>query len=55
MNRLICITIALLLTGCSAFEPPKPTPWEVSDTQIIIMGCERANQEAKENNQEPVC
>lgn len=55
MNKLILISALLALTGCSALEAPPPEPWETSDTQMIIMGCERANQEATSNDEQPVC
>ncbi len=55
MKSLVLITMVLILTGCAAFEAPPPEPWETSDTQMIIIGCERANQEASSNEEQPVC
>ena len=55
MSKLFILVALSLVTGCTAFEKTPPEPWGVSDKRVVIGGCEKANKEAADKGEPPVC
>ena len=55
MKKLSILLALSLATGCTAFEKTPPEPWVVSDKRVVIGGCEKANKEATDKGEPPVC
>ena len=55
MKKLFILLTLSLVTGCTAFEKTPPEPWVVSDKKVVIDGCEKANKEAADKGEPPVC